>query len=108
MAGFNNHRDFIYKKEDGYPTFATESVLLTCIVDAEEHQDVATVEIPNAFIHNRIKDKKGIVIIKIGGVLVDIILEIAPDIYVPSVIMDRKGVKKIIVQCQNTTHGTMV
>ena len=50
VAGGNKQRDFISKKDAISPTVATESFLLTYIVDAEEHQDVATLDIPNAFI----------------------------------------------------------
>ena len=50
VACGNKQRDFISKEDASSPTVATESVLLTFIVDAEEHQYVATVDIPNSFI----------------------------------------------------------
>ena len=56
----------------------------------------------------RVQNKKDTTIINIRGVLVDIILEIAPDIYDPYVTTDRKGVKQLVVQCQNTIYGTMM
>ena len=89
------------------PTVATESVLLTYIVDTEEHIYFSTMDILNSFIYTSIKYKKYIAIINIRGVLVDIIMEIAPDLYVPYVITDRKGVKQIIVQCKNAIYGKM-
>ena len=46
-------------------------------------------------------------IINIRGVLVDILLEIALDIYRPYVITNCKGVKQLIVQFQNTIYVTM-
>jgi hypothetical protein len=46
--------------------------------------------------------------IKICGVLVDILVEIAPDVYQPYVTKDRKGVEQLLVQCQNALHGKMV
>jgi hypothetical protein len=36
MAGCNNHQDYISKEGSSSPTVATESVLLSCIIDAEE------------------------------------------------------------------------
>ena len=45
--------------------------------------------------------------INIRRVLVDIMLEIAPYVYGAYFIMYHKGVKKLIVQCQNTIYGTM-
>ena len=47
------------------------------------------------------------VIINIRGVLVDILLEIVPDIYGPYVITDRKGGKKLMFQYQNAIYGTL-
>ena len=47
-------------------------------------------------------------IIKIHGVLVDILMEITPDVYKPYVYQDKKGIKQLLVQCQNAIYGTMV
>jgi hypothetical protein len=38
---------------------------------------------------------------KIRGVLVDILVEIAPDVYQPYASKERKGVEQLLVQCQN-------
>ena len=42
---------------------------------------------------------------KIRRVLIDIMLDIDPDLYGPYVIMDRKVFKQLIVQCQNAIYG---
>jgi hypothetical protein len=47
-------------------------------------------------------------IIKIHGVLVDILIQIAPDVYKSYVMTDKKGMKQLLVQCQNALYGTMV
>jgi hypothetical protein len=65
VAGGNKQRDYISKEDASSPTVATESVLLTCIVDAEEEREVAVIDIPNAFIQTRIESEKDIAIIKI-------------------------------------------
>jgi hypothetical protein len=46
--------------------------------------------------------------IKIRGILVDILVEIAPDVYKSYVSKDKKGLKQLLVQCQNILYGTMV
>jgi hypothetical protein len=81
---------------------------LSCIVDAEEGRDVAVVDIPNMFVQTRVENEKDLVFIKIRGVLVDILVEIAPDVYKPYVSRDKKGMKQLLVQCQNALYGTMV
>jgi hypothetical protein len=108
VAGGNKQRGYIPKEDASSPTVATESVLLTCIIDAEEERDVAVIDIPNAFIQTRVEDEKDMAFIKIRGVLVDILVELAPDVYQPYVTKDRKGVEQLLVQCQNALYGTMV
>jgi hypothetical protein len=90
------------------PTIATEAVLLSCIIDAEEGRDVAVIDIPNAFIQTRVEDEGDMAIIKIRGVLVDILVKIAPDVYKSYITTDKKGTKQLLVQCQNALYGTMV
>jgi hypothetical protein len=108
VAGGNKQRDFISKEDASSPTVATESVLLTCIIDAEEERDVAVIDIPNAFIQTRIENESDMAIIKIRGTLVDMLLQIAPEVYQAFVTTDKKGNKQLIVQCQNAIYGTMV
>ena len=108
VAGGNKQRDYISKEDASSPTVTTESVLLTCIIDATEERDVAVIDIPNAFIQTRIENKKDQAIIKMRGVLVDILVQIAPDTYKPFVTKDKKGNKQLLIQCQNALYGTMV
>jgi hypothetical protein len=99
VAGGNKQRDYISKEDSSSPTIAKESVLLSCIIDAEEHRDVAVVDIPNAFVQTRVENEKDMVFIKIRGILVDILLEIAPEAYNSYVSQDKKGNKQFLVQC---------
>jgi hypothetical protein len=109
VAGGNKQqRDFISKEDASSPTVSTEAVLLTAVIAAEEGRDVAVVDIPNAFIQTRIEDEADMAIIRIRGVLVDMLVDIAPDVYKPYVTVDKKGVKSLIVQCLNAIYGTMV
>jgi hypothetical protein len=107
VAGGNKQRDYISKEDASLPTVATEAVLLSCIINAEEGRDVAVIDIPNAFIQTRVEDE-GDMAIKIRGVLVDILVQIAPDVYKSYVTTDKKGTKQLLVQCQNALYGTMV
>jgi hypothetical protein len=100
--------DYISKEDASSPTVATELVLLSCSIDAEEGRDVAVIDIPNAFVQTRIEDEKDVAFIKIRGVLVDILVELAPDVYKAFVTTDKKGVTHLLVQCRNALYGTMV
>jgi hypothetical protein len=108
VAGGNKQRDYISKEDASSPTVATEAVLLSCIIDAKEGRDVTVIDIPNAFIQTRVEDEGDMAIIKIRGVLVDILVKIAPDVYKSYVTTDKKGIKQLLVQCQNALYGTMV
>jgi hypothetical protein len=108
VAGGNKQRGYIDKEESSSPTVATESVLLTSIVDAIEERRTAIIDVPNAFIQTVVEDKSKRVIIRIRGMLVDILVKIAPEVYGPFVTTDRKGNKQILVECLNALYGTMV
>jgi hypothetical protein len=108
VAGGNKHRDYISKEDASSPTIATEAVLLLCIIDAKEGRNVTVIDIPNAFIQTQVEDEGDMAIIKIRGVLVDILVQIAPDVYKSYVMTDKKGTKQLLVQCQNALDGTMV
>ena len=92
VVGGNKQRHYISKEDASSPMVATEAVLLWCIIDAEEERDVAVINILNAFIQTRVKDEKDMLFIKIRGVLVDILVEIAPDVYKSHVTTNKKGV----------------
>ena len=108
VAGGNKQRDYISKEDASSPTVSTESVLLSCIIDAEEKRDVAVIDIPNAFVQTRVEDEKDMAIIKLRGVLVDILVALAPDVYKSYTTTDKKGTIQLLVQCQNALYGTMV
>ena len=80
VAGGNKQRDYISKEDVRSPMVATEAVLLSCIIYAEEERDVAVIDIPNVFILTQVEDEKEMVFINICGVLVDILVEISPDV----------------------------
>jgi hypothetical protein len=108
MAGRNKQWDYISKEDASSQTVTTAAILLLCIMNAKEERDVTIIDIPNAFIQMQVEDKEDMTIIKIHGVLVDILIQIAPDVYKSYVTTDKKGMKQLLVQCQNALYGTMV
>jgi hypothetical protein len=108
VTGGNKQCDYISKEDASSPPVATEAVLLACIIDAEEGRDVTVVDIPNVFVQMRVENEKDMAFIKIRGVLVDIMVEIAPDVYKSYVSRDNKWMEQLLLQCQNALYGTMV
>ena len=97
-AGGNKQNGFISKEEASSPTVLTDTVLLSYVIDAQEHIDVATIDILNAFIQTRVEKIKDMETIIVQGTLVYVLVEIAPDIYGPYVSTDKKGVKTLILR----------
>ena len=108
VAGGNKQRAFINKEDASSPTVSTNSVLLSCIIDATEGRDVATIDIPNAFIQTRVNDPNKRVLIKVKGLLAEILLEIAPEVYSDYVHIDPKGNLVLMLECLNAIYGTMI
>ena len=91
VEGGNKHRDFIYKEYYISPTVSTEAVIFYCIINEKYERDVAIIDIPNAFIQTRVKNENKIAVIKIRGVLVDLILYIDSEFYGTLVTTEKKG-----------------
>ena len=108
VAGGNKQRDFISKEDASSPTVATESVLYTGIIDAKERRDVATLDVPNAFITTKVENQKDRAIIQISGYLVEVLLMMDKKFYESYVWYDKKGVPHLIVECLNAIYGTMM
>jgi hypothetical protein len=77
-ADGRSQRDHMTKQETSSPTVATESLILSCVIDAIEGRDIATCDIPGAFMQS---DMKGKVIMKLEGVMAEIIIKIDPKKY---------------------------
>ena len=58
------------KEEDSSPTVAIESVMLSCVLDALEEQDVATADIPGAFMQANMDD---LVHMKLDGKMAELL-----------------------------------
>ena len=63
----NKQTDFISKEEESSATVQTEVVLISCVIDAKEHQDATTIDIPSVFIQTRVEKIKDMVTIIVRG-----------------------------------------
>jgi hypothetical protein len=108
VGGGNKQQDYIVKEDVSSPTVSAEAVMLTCVFDALEDQDITVIDIPNAFVQTVIKDEEHHVVVCIRGPLVDILVSIAPDVYGPYLSTNKAGQKVLLVQCLNAVYGTTV
>ena len=102
--------DWLTREDTASPTVALESVMLTAAVDAKEERDVMTSDVPNAYIQTIIPHmEKGQerIIMKIKGRLVDMLVQLAPEVYADYVVYE-KGVKVLYVQVLRALYGMLV
>ena len=83
-------------------------MLRSCIIYAKGESDLAGINIPNDLIKTETEHEKDMDIINIRGILVDMLLDIALDVYGPYGTIESKGIKKLITQGMNTIYVTMV
>jgi hypothetical protein len=79
-------RDWLSREDSASPTAALESIMLKAVINAREGRNVMTCDIPNAFIQAlmpEVKDGGKRVMTKITGLLVDILVELNPELYGP-------------------------
>ena len=77
-ADGRRQRLYTSKEEASLPTVSIEAVILTFTIDAAKGHDVATVNIPNAFMQTKMDDT---VYMKIDGKMAELLAEIDHDAY---------------------------
>ena len=106
FADGSTQRAYIPKEEATIPIAATDSILPTGAMEANQHRDAIALDIPNVIVQKIFpqdeKDDK--TIMKIRGALVDMLLEINPKAYKDYVIQERKR-KVIYVQILKALYG---
>ena len=78
-ADGRKHWDWLYKEDTLSPTVSTEGLMLSCMIDAMEGREVATADIPGAFLQTDYY--KGDIHIKLEGGMVALLEEIDPEYY---------------------------
>ena len=103
-------RDWHTREEAASPTASLESIFLTAAIDAKEGRDVMTADIPNAFIQASIpalKPGEDRVIMKLTGLLLDLLVEQAPQLYGPYVVMEN-GKRVLYLEVLRALYGMLV
>jgi hypothetical protein len=102
-ADGRKQRAWTNKEDATSPTIATEAVFLTAVIDALEDRDVAIVDVPGAFMQ---ADMDELVHVRFTGTMVDLLLEIDPEMYGPYVTYE--GNEKVLyVELLKALYGTL-
>jgi hypothetical protein len=79
-------REWLSREDSASPTAALKSIMLTAVIDAHEERSVMMCNIPNAFIQAlmpEVQDGDKRIIMKIIGALVNMLVELNPELYIP-------------------------
>lgn len=74
-ANGRKQREHISKDETSSPTVAIKSVMLSCTIDAKEGRDVATTDIPGAFMQTNMDDTVHMIL---QGKMAELLVKIDP------------------------------
>jgi hypothetical protein len=95
------------REDTASPTVSTESLFITAAIDAHENRDVMTCNLPNAFCQTDMPVDYERVIMKITGVLVDILVQMNPTTYKSFVVYEH-GKRVIYVRVLKAIYGQLV
>ena len=91
------------KDDASSPMVATESVLLSCVIDAKERRNVATVDIPGAFMQG---DQDETVHMRLEGTLAELLTKCDPNLYHQYVVTENKK-PVLYVELIKALYGTL-
>jgi hypothetical protein len=74
-ADGREQREYVKEEDSTSPTVLTEALLLTLTIDANEHRDVATADVPGAFLHSDMDEE---IFVIVDGALVDLLIQSNP------------------------------
>jgi hypothetical protein len=77
-ADGRKQREYTSNEETSSPTVAIEALMLSCIIDAKEGRDVATTDIPGAFMRTDMVDTVHMVL---EGTVAELLVKIDPKLY---------------------------
>ena len=101
-ADGRKQRRYITKEEVASPTVQLNSLLLTLLMDAQEHRDVATADVVGAYLMAPLSD---FVLVKIMGNSVDIMCQVQPAYQ--DYVVNEKGKKVLYLQLTKALYGCM-
>ena len=105
-ADGRSQRLYTTKIESSSPTASLAGLMLTCMIDAYENRDVATVDIPGAFLQTKMPDDEEDVHVMLDGRMAELLAKISPETY-QKYIHHRRGQAYIYCKCNVAIYGTL-
>ena len=98
-------RDWISKEDTSSLTVSTEGLMLSCMIDEMEGREVATADIPGAFLQT--KYDKGDIQIKLEGDMITLLEQIDPEYYKYFIYTDKRGKKCMYAEVKKAIYITL-
>ena len=96
-------REDISKDKTSSPTVAVESVMLSYIIDSKGNMDVATADIPGAFLH---ADMDEDVVMTLRGKMAELMVQVSPALY-RKYVVSHDGKAILYVKLCKALYGTL-
>ena len=102
-ADGRKQREYINKEDASSPTVSIEAVMISCVIDALEKRDIATVDIPGAFMQ---ADMDEMVHMRLEGAMAEMLVKLDPKMYWKYIQLEG-GKKVLYVELRKALYGTM-
>ena len=102
-ADGRKQRETTSKEDASSPTVSIEAVMLSAVIDAMEERDVATVDIPGAFMQADIDE---VVHVKFEGEIAEMLVKLDPKLY-RKYVRDERGKPVLYVELLKALYGTL-
>lgn len=105
-ADGRSQRLYTSKHETSSPTCTLAGLIMTCVIDAYEQRDVATVDIPGAFLQTKMPDDEEDVHVLIEGRMAELLSKISPETY-QEYVANKRGQSYIYCRLNVALYGTL-
>jgi hypothetical protein len=99
-------RVYTPKSETSSPTASLAGMIMTCVIDAYEGRDVATLDIPGAFLQTRMPPTEDKVHVVLDGRMAELLAKISPETY-QEYVHHKRGQAYIYCLLNVALYGTL-
>ena len=103
-ADGQKQQEHIAKEESTTPTVSTDALFITSVIAAHEQRDVASADIPGAFLH---AENDECVTMRLDGVLAKMMVKIAPELHRPFITSNASGKPVLYVNLEKALYGQL-
>jgi hypothetical protein len=99
-------RDYIDKDEASILNSLIEAIMMTAAIKADENRDVMIADIHNAFVQTEMENNAERIMMKVKGLLVEMLVIIEPEVY-GELVIEEDNQKVIYVQTLKALYGML-